>query len=266
MSVACHPYAAVEFQDDPYAILGVHRGASPTEVRNARNRLLLHWHPDRTTDPQAVERAARINAAYKVLSDPRLRAAYDRGGPGVGVTSLMGQPPASTWAPATSDGERAAAQRRLVDRFRDARPARHRGRRWSDTVAPPAGWAEVRVRLLTRALPFAVLAAASLVALPHLRQALPAPVAAAAVYLPVYAWLAVLRALTGRVTSFAAEAWGRFTLSWVVGVAAILAFDHWVAGRAWDPVPATLARLVPVVLLLVAAVVVYRAARGFRPE
>lgn len=256
----------MEIQDDPYAILGVHRAASIEEVRSARNRLLLHWHPDRTRDPQAVERAALINAAYKILSDPRLRAAYDRGDSAGSLASLMSRPSRTVWAPATSDAGRAAAQQRVVDRFRDGRAARREARRWADTVARPVSRAEVRVRLLTRALPFAVLAVASLVALPRLRQALPAPLAPATVYLPLYAAAAVLRALAGRATSFAAEAWGRFTLSWVVGAAAALAFDHWVAGSARDPVPVALQPLVPAVLLLVASLAVYWAARRFRPE
>jgi curved DNA-binding protein CbpA len=64
--------------EDHYATLNVSPDATPEELRQARNQLLLFWHPDRSRDPAAPERAKRINAAYAVLSDPAGRAAYDR--------------------------------------------------------------------------------------------------------------------------------------------------------------------------------------------
>lgn len=249
-------------QDDPYAILGVSPGASLRELRRARNDLLLHWHPDRTEDPEAQARAARINAAYQVLSDPARRAAYDRGFGAGPLASVLRGPRAATWAPATPDADRAAAQQRLVDRFKDdARRARARQRRWADTVVWPVSEREVRLRLLGRVLPFVVLAIVSWAALPFLTARLPAPLADAAPYLLVFAGVGGLRGLVGRATAVGAEGWGRFTASWVIGVAAIVAVDMWALARlplAWQPALHVL--LIPLALLL-AAFGVYRVTR-----
>jgi hypothetical protein len=60
-----------------YRVLYVQPEA-PTEVIKAAYRALmstLRAHPDLGGDP---ERAARLNAAYQVLSDPEARALYDR--------------------------------------------------------------------------------------------------------------------------------------------------------------------------------------------
>jgi DnaJ domain len=255
----------VEAQDDPYAILGVDRGASTREVRHARNRLLLHWHPDRTQDPQAVAHAALINAAYEVLSDPDLRAAYDRGTPNTSLVSILNRPRASAWTPPAADGVKAAAQQRVVDQFKSSsRPVRLPARRWSDTVTWPASAREVWVRLLARALPFGILAAGFLLALPRLDRLLPPVLVPAVPYLALFAVAAVVRGLAGRATTFGNEGWGRFTASWVVGVAAIVAADRWVLPLLPASPGPWLRLLAPVILLLVSALAVYRVTRGVR--
>jgi hypothetical protein len=66
---------------DFYATLGVSRNASPNEIRSAFRRLARLYHPDVSRLPDAAERFAEIAAAYRVLSDPGLRARYDRGEP-----------------------------------------------------------------------------------------------------------------------------------------------------------------------------------------
>lgn len=252
-------------QDDPYTILGVDRGASIRDLRRARNRLLLHWHPDRTQDPEAADHAARINAAYEVLSDPERRAAYDRGASTGSLASMLSRAPAGRWAPATSDETRAAAQQRVVDRFKDRPgPARLPRRRWSDTVAWPASEREVRVRLLRRTLPFAILAVGWLVLSPHFVSALPAVVVPVAPYVAIYAAAAGLRGLAGRATTFAGEGWGRFTVSWVVGVAAIAVAVRWLFPHLPPGAASTLHLLLPVLLLLLAALAVYRITRVVR--
>jgi hypothetical protein len=68
----------VEHLEDLYDILGVPPDASPEELHHARNRMLRYWHPDRSLDPLAPERAKRINAAYDVLADPARREVYDQ--------------------------------------------------------------------------------------------------------------------------------------------------------------------------------------------
>ncbi len=255
----------MEAQDDPYAILGVERGASLRDARRARNRLLLHWHPDRTRDPRAATHAARINAAYEVLSDPNLRATYDRGTPNASLASIASRPRAVRWAPPATDGIKAAAQQRLVDQFKSrTRPVRLPARRWSDTMAWPASEREERIRLLGRTLPFAFLAAISLVALPWLVRTLPPPLVPAVPYLTLYAAAGGIRGLAGRATRFESEGWGRFTASWVVGVAAIVAADAWVLPHVQGAWGARLALLLPLLLLLLAALGVYRLTRVVR--
>ena len=68
----------MEHLDDLYDILGVPPDATAEELHRARNRMLQYWHPDRSLDPLAPERAKRINAAYDVLADPERRAVYDQ--------------------------------------------------------------------------------------------------------------------------------------------------------------------------------------------
>ena len=97
----------MEHLDDLYDILGVPPDASAEELHHARNRMLRYWHPDRSLDPLAPERAKRINAAYDVLADPERRAVYDqhrasrlaRLNPGLHVT-----PPPSAPPPASPSG------------------------------------------------------------------------------------------------------------------------------------------------------------------
>ncbi|MBQ0961693.1 J domain-containing protein, partial [Ideonella sp. 4Y11] len=61
-----------------YRILHVQPEAPPEVIKAAWRALMstLRAHPDLGGDP---ETAARLNAAYEVLSDPVRRAAYDRG-------------------------------------------------------------------------------------------------------------------------------------------------------------------------------------------
>jgi hypothetical protein len=137
-------------------------------------------------------------------------------------------------------------------------------RRWSDTVAWPASDREIRVRLLGRVLPFAVLAVASLLAVPWLVRTLPPLLVPAVPYLTLYAAVAGIRGLAGRATTFRSEGWGRFTASWVVGVAAIVAAERWVLPHLPGSVPAWLQWVLPALILILAAVAVYRVTRVVR--
>ncbi len=64
---------------DFYDILGVSREATPEEIRSAFRRLARLYHPDVSSLPNTAARFAEIATAYRVLSDPELRAQHDRG-------------------------------------------------------------------------------------------------------------------------------------------------------------------------------------------
>jgi DnaJ-class molecular chaperone len=63
--------------DDHYRALGIARAATAAEIRRAYRQLALRHHPDRA-GPSATARFQRISLAYRVLSNPIARAAYDR--------------------------------------------------------------------------------------------------------------------------------------------------------------------------------------------
>src|SRR5690606_13923927 len=65
---------------DPYATLGVQRGASEADIKSAYRKLAKELHPDRNKDnPQAAERFSEITKAYDLLADKDKRARFDRG-------------------------------------------------------------------------------------------------------------------------------------------------------------------------------------------
>jgi len=52
--------------------------ARPEQIRNAFRRVALRCHPDRNPSPEATARFLQALRAFKILSDPTKRAAYDR--------------------------------------------------------------------------------------------------------------------------------------------------------------------------------------------
>lgn len=70
--------AASESNVNHYETLGVAHDASADDIKRAYRRKAMEHHPDR--DGGSAERAAEVNEAYRVLSDPELRARYDATG------------------------------------------------------------------------------------------------------------------------------------------------------------------------------------------
>jgi DnaJ-class molecular chaperone len=66
---------------DYYKVLGVARGASDQEIKQAYRKLARQYHPDiNPGDKQSETRFKEINEAYEVLSDKEKRTKYDRFG------------------------------------------------------------------------------------------------------------------------------------------------------------------------------------------
>jgi molecular chaperone DnaJ len=74
---------------DFYEILSVSRDADKEEIKRAYRRLARKFHPDVNKEDGAEERFKEINRAYEVLSEPEMRARYDRFGE-AGVGSAAG--------------------------------------------------------------------------------------------------------------------------------------------------------------------------------
>ena len=62
-----------------YATLGLDRRCTLAQIRAAYRALAKQHHPDLNPhSPAAVRHTQELNAAHEILSDPELRAAYDR--------------------------------------------------------------------------------------------------------------------------------------------------------------------------------------------
>jgi molecular chaperone DnaJ len=126
---------------DLYAVLGVARSATGDEVKKAYRNLARRYHPDRNDgDEDASHRFREIAEAYETLSNPELRARYDRLGP---LYRPDGRPPSpdevSDWVSDTIGGM-----------FRKRRPEQGEDLRYSLTVnledVATGGEREIEVR------------------------------------------------------------------------------------------------------------------------
>jgi DnaJ-class molecular chaperone len=64
---------------DPYTTLGVNKDATQADIQKAYRRLAKKLHPDLNPGNKvAEEKFKEVSAAYDLLSDPEMRARYDR--------------------------------------------------------------------------------------------------------------------------------------------------------------------------------------------
>jgi hypothetical protein len=135
--------AAVSF--DPYAVLGIERGSSQSEIRKAYRKLAVQHHPDKGGD---TEKFKEVAEAYALLSDTEKRAEYDRYGH-AGAQSA-GRPFRGGWSSAGSsfDFRNGVDAHRLFEELFGARmgPGSVSGfgfREGGETRRKRSGWAGV---------------------------------------------------------------------------------------------------------------------------
>ena len=66
---------------DYYDILGIQKGASPSEIKKAYRKMAVKYHPDKNPDDKIAEEKFKEAAeAYEILSDPDKKARFDQYG------------------------------------------------------------------------------------------------------------------------------------------------------------------------------------------
>ena len=63
---------------DVYRLLGIPATASSDEISAACRRLARTFHPDRNRSQRATQEMQVVNAVRRTMTDPELRARYDR--------------------------------------------------------------------------------------------------------------------------------------------------------------------------------------------
>ena len=77
---AAHDFTREGATTELYELLGVDRRASEQDLRRAYRKLAKQYHPDLNPEDEAAEEKFKaVTAAYELLSDPAMRASYDRG-------------------------------------------------------------------------------------------------------------------------------------------------------------------------------------------
>jgi len=64
---------------EPYEVLGVEKNATSSDIKKAYRQLALKYHPDKNSDPEAVQIFIDVQKAYEILIDPELRKKHDAG-------------------------------------------------------------------------------------------------------------------------------------------------------------------------------------------
>jgi hypothetical protein len=94
---------------DPYAILGVTRGASLLEIARARRRLAKLHHPDVASDAEPNDVMQSINTAWEMLSDAARRDEWIGRHPSAMASHWGGQPRAAHRPPPSGSTARGSA-------------------------------------------------------------------------------------------------------------------------------------------------------------
>ncbi|KAI0675848.1 X-domain of DnaJ-containing-domain-containing protein [Trametes maxima] len=63
-----------------YDLLGVQTDVNDVDLKKAYRKQAIKYHPDKNPSPDAEEKFKDISKAYQILSDPNLRAVYDKNG------------------------------------------------------------------------------------------------------------------------------------------------------------------------------------------
>jgi len=125
---------------DYYAVLGVGRGATEKEIKQAFRRLARRYHPD--VNPGKKEAEAKfkeVNEAYEVLSDPDKRHKYDQFGDAWKQAGTFSQGQQGPFAGATTFGPEGTSDMGefMFERlFQDLGIGRKRSRRGQDIDYP----------------------------------------------------------------------------------------------------------------------------------
>lgn len=100
---------------DPYKELGVSPSSDDATIKRAYRKAALERHPDVSTALDARDRFQRAQDAYRMLSDPSSRAAYDRAARRSSSGTYSG-------SSSTMNGDGGAAAREYARKWRQANP------------------------------------------------------------------------------------------------------------------------------------------------